>query len=113
MANLAYIVSDQLRKDLPDIRPGMRVRVLQKVQEGNKERIAPIEGIVIARKHGGGINATVTLRNEISGVGVEWVLPIHSPSIQKVEILERYKTRRAKLYYLRSPKVKKLRRVNQ
>lgn len=111
MTNLAYLVSDQLRKDLPELKPGMRVRITQKVREGGKERSAVIEGIIIARKHGKGINATATIRNEVAGVGVEWVLPIHSPTIQKVDVLERYRVRRAKLYYLRSPKAKKLKRI--
>lgn len=112
MVNLAYLVRNQLKKDLPALKPGMRVRVLQKVKEGGKERVATIEGIIIALKHGKGINASVTIRNEVAGVGVEWVLPLHSPSIQKIEILEQYRVRRAKLYYLRNPKAKKLKRVS-
>ena len=112
MVNLASILSDQLRTDLPELKPGMRVRVWQRVQEGGKERVASMEGLVIARKHGQGINATATIRNEVAGVGVEWVLSVHSPMIQKIEILDRYKVRRAKLYYLRNPKAKKLKRLS-
>jgi large subunit ribosomal protein L19 len=103
----------QLKKDLPDIRPGDTVRVLQKIKEGSpageKEKIQVFEGLVIARKHGKGISATITIRREISGIGVERVFPIHSPTIEKIEVLKRGKVRRAKLYYLREVKGKKAR----
>ncbi len=99
----------QLKKDLPDIRPGDTVRVLQKIKEGDKEKTQVFEGLVIARKHGKGISATITLRREISGVGVERVFPIHSPIIEKIEVLKRGKVRKAKLYYLREVRGKKAR----
>lgn len=99
----------QLKKDLPDIRPGDTVRVLQKIKEGDKEKTQVFEGLVIARKHGKGISATITVRREISGIGVERVFPIHSPTIEKIEVLKRGKVRKAKLYYLREVRGKKAR----
>ena len=99
----------QLKKGLPDIRPGDTVRVYQKVKEKDKERLQAFEGVILARKHGKGISATITVRKVISGIGVEKILPIHSPSIEKIEVLKRGKVRRAKLYYLRTAKGKKAR----
>ncbi len=92
----------QLKKGLPDIRPGDTVRVYQKVREKDKERLQAFEGIILARKHGKGISATITVRKVISGIGVEKIFPIHSPIIEKIEVLKRGKVRRAKLYYLRT-----------
>ena len=109
-----------LKKDLPDVRPGDTVRVYQKMkktlkkgksstgQEG-KEKLQVFEGIVIARKHGKEIGATITVRKVISGIGVEKIFPIHSSTIEKIEILKRGKVKRAKLYYLRTAKGKKAR----
>ena len=99
----------QLKKELPDIRPGDTIRVHQKIKEGDKERIQVFEGLVLARKHGKGISATITVRRIISEIGVERIFPIHSPIIEKIEILKRAKVRRAKLYYLRTAKGKKAR----
>ena len=103
----------QLKKEIPNIRPGDTIRVFQKIQEkekGKKKRkVQSFEGIIIAKKHGKGISATITVRKVISGVGVEKIFPIHSPMIQKIEILKRAKVRRAKLYYLRTAKGKKAR----
>ena len=99
----------QLRKNLPDIRPGDTVRVYQKIKEGDKERIQAFEGLVLAKKHGKGNSATITVRTTISGIGVERIFPIHSPILEKIEILKRAKVRRAKLYYLRKAKGKKAR----
>ena len=96
-----------LKKGLPDIRPGDTVQVSQKIREGDKERVQTFEGLVIARKHGKGIGATITVRKVISGIGVERIFPIHSPTIEKIEVLKRGKVRRAKLYYLRKTKGKK------
>ena len=97
----------QLKKELPDIRPGDTVRVHQKIKEKNKERIQVFEGLVLARKHGKGISSTITVRKVISGIGVERIFPTHSPNIEKIEIIKRSKVRRAKLYYLREAKGKK------
>jgi len=99
----------QLKKDLPDIRPGDTIRVYQKIKEKDKERLQAFEGIVLARKHGKGISATITVRKVISGIGVEKIFPIYSLTIEKIEILKRGKVRRAKLYYLRTAKGKKAR----
>jgi len=83
------------------IKAGDVVRVYQKIKEGEKERTQIFEGIVIARKHGKEIGATITVRKEISGIGVEKIFPIYSPTIEKIEILKEGKRKRAKLYYLR------------
>jgi large subunit ribosomal protein L19 len=83
------------------IKAGDVVRIYQKIKEGEKERTQIFEGIVIARKHGNEIGATITVRKEISGIGVEKIFPIHSPTIDKIEILKEGKRKRAKLYYLR------------
>jgi len=98
-----------LRQDLPDIRPGDTVRIHQKIKEKDKERIQVFEGLVLAKKHGKGVSATITVRKVISGVGVERIFPIHSPSIDKIEVVKRGKVRRAKLYYLREAKGRKAR----
>src|SRR3990167_6483620 len=101
----------QLRADLPDVRPGDTVRVSQKIREGDKERIQTFEGLVIARKHGRGISATITVRKISDGIGVERVFPIHSPTIQGIEVLKRSKVRRAKLYYIREKAAKEGRKM--
>jgi len=99
----------QLKKNLPEIRPGDTVRISQKIVEEDKERVQTFEGLVIARKHGKEIGATITLRKVISGIGIERVFPLHSPTIENIEILKRGRVRRAKLYYLRKAKGKKAR----
>lgn len=98
-----------LKKNLLDIRPGNTVKVHQKVKIGKQERIQVFEGLVLARKHGKGISSTITVRKVISGIGVEKIFPLHSPIIEKIEIVKRGKVRRAKLYYLRKAKGKKAR----
>ncbi len=100
MDKLRELVQDQLRTDLPDFKAGDRVRVHVRVIEGNKERIQPFEGDVIAIK-GGGVQKTFTVRKISNGVGVERIFPYNSPRIQKIEVLREGKVRRAKLYYLR------------
>lgn len=94
----------QLKTGLPDIRPGDTVRVYQKIREGDKERTQVFEGLVLAKKHGKGISSTITVRRVISGIGTERIFPIHSPMIEKIEIIKRTKVKRAKLYYLRKAK---------
>jgi len=91
----------QLRTDLPDFKPGDSVRVHVKVVEGNRERIQVFEGTVIAR-HGGSVRETFTVRRISYGVGVERIFPVHSPRIERIEVMRRGRVRRAKLYYLRS-----------
>ena len=89
----------------------MRIRVMEKTQEGDKLRFSPFEGTVLAIKHGRGVTATMTVRNIVAGIGVEKVYPLHSPLIKKVEILQTPKKfRRAKLYYLRGVSRKEARR---
>ncbi|HBF14157.1 MAG TPA: 50S ribosomal protein L19 [Clostridiales bacterium] len=92
--------NEQLKKEVPLIRVGDTVRVHNKIKEGNRERIQLFEGTVIG-KHGGGISETFTVRRISYGVGVEKTFPIHSPNVEKVEIVRVGKIRRAKLYYLR------------
>jgi large subunit ribosomal protein L19 len=106
---LDVFIQGQLKKNVPDIRPGDTVRVSQKIKEKDKERIQDFEGVVIAKKHGEGISGTITVRKVISGVGVEKVFPLHTPTIEKIEVLRHGKVRRAKLYYLRTAKGKKAR----
>jgi len=108
---LAEITKDQLRTDLPEFGPGDTVRVHAKVIEGNKERIQVFEGVVIARKHGG-INETFTVRKISHGVGVERTFMLHSPRIDKIEVVRKGKVRRAKLYYLRK-KIGKAARIKE
>ncbi|GAB6935798.1 MAG: 50S ribosomal protein L19 [Calditerricola sp.] len=94
------IQKEQMRQDLPEFRPGDTVRVHVKVVEGQRERIQVFEGVVIARR-GSGLNETFTVRKVSYGVGVERIFPVHSPKIEKIEVVRRGKVRRAKLYYLR------------
>ena len=103
-----HIEKEQLRTDLPVFKSGDTVRIHVKVREGDKERIQVFQGTVIARKHGG-IRETVTVRKISSGIGVERKFPLHSPIIDKIELVQEGKVRRAKLYYLRDLKGKKAR----
>lgn len=97
---LKEIEKEQLKKDLPDFRVGDTVKVHVKVKEGTRERIQMFEGIVLKRQNGG-IRETFTVRRIAYGVGVERTFPVHSPRIDKIEVLRKGKVRRAKLYYLR------------
>lgn len=98
-------------KDIPDVRPGDRVKVWEIVErnEEGKDRVTPFTGIVIARKHGKGVNSTISVQGEVQKVAVEKIFPLHSPNIQKIEILDSHKVRRSKLYYLRELRGKKAR----
>ena len=100
----------QLRSDIPDIRPGDTIRVHQKIKEGGKERIALFEGLVLARKHGQGVSATITVRKVVDGIGVERIFPVHSPTIAKIEVLRHAQVRRAKLYYIREKAAREIRK---
>lgn len=97
---LDQIDAEQAKKEAPMIRPGETVRVHVKVVEGEKERTQVFEGIVI-RISGKGNRATFTARKISYGIGVERIFPLHSPRIEKIEVISRGKVRRAKLYYLR------------
>ena len=92
---------EQLRENIPQFGPGDTLRVNVRVREGEKERIQAFEGICIARK-GGGVSETFTVRKVSSGIGVERIFPVHSPSLESIEVVRRGRVRRAKLYYLRA-----------
>ena len=101
----------QQKSDLNDIYVGDTVRVGVRISEGNKERIQPYEGVVIAKRHGG-IHATITVRRIFQGIGVERVFMLHSPQVASIKVERRGKVRRAKLFYLRE-RVGKATRVKQ
>lgn len=94
------ITESQLRDDIPDFRAGDTVRVYARIVEGSRERIQVFEGVVIKR-HGEGISETYTVRKMSSGIGVERTFPVHSPRVDKIEVVRRGRVRRAKLYYMR------------
>jgi large subunit ribosomal protein L19 len=97
---LNAVDNSHLRADLPSFRPGDTVRVHVKIQEGDKYRIQIFEGVVLSRKRNG-ISSTFTVRKISSGHGIERIFPLHSPIIQKIEVVRRGKVRRARLYFLR------------
>ena len=94
------IEHEQLKNKIPELKIGDTVKVHQRIKEGNRERIQVFEGIII-KKQGGGVNATFTVRKIAYGVGVEKTFLVHSPMVEKVEVVRVGKARRAKLYYLR------------
>ena len=100
-ALIKLVESRYVRTDLPEFRPGDTVRVSYKVKEGNRTRIQDFEGIVI-RIRRNGFNTTFTVRKVSYGVGVERIFPLHSPLIQKIDIVQRGRARRAKLYFIRN-----------
>ena len=97
---ITNLTKDQIRTDLPAFNVGDTVKIHVKIKEGSRERIQTFEGTVIAKKHGG-INETFTVRRVAHGCGIERVFPLHSPTVDKVEIVREGVVRRAKLYYLR------------
>lgn len=101
MDALKLIAQDSLKAEIPVVEIGNTVKVHVKIKEGERERIQLFEGTVIAKQHGG-ISETFTVRRMSHGVGVERVFPIHSPTVDKVEIVRKGKVRRGKLYYLRN-----------
>ncbi len=108
------VEAEQLKANPPEVHIGDTVKVHMRIVEGEKERIQVIEGVVI-RMHGGGIRKTLTVRKISFGIGVERIFPIHSPRVEKIDIVKRAKVRRAKLYYLRelrgkAARLKELRR---
>lgn len=105
---IAEIEKTQVRSDLPAFAPGDTLKVRVKVSEGAKERIQAFEGICIARK-GAGLNETFMVRKISGGVGVERIFPVHSPTIDGIEVVRRGHVRRAKLYYLRARRGKRAR----
>ncbi|HEY8364547.1 MAG TPA: 50S ribosomal protein L19 [Haloplasmataceae bacterium] len=94
------ITKEYLKDDIPVFRPGDNVKVYIKIREGERDRIQIFEGLVISRR-GSGVSETFTVRKISYGVGVERTFPIHSPFIQKIEVVRRGKVRRAKLFYIR------------
>ncbi len=97
---ISDITKEQIKADLPDFRPGDRVRVSVKIKEGARERIQVFEGLVIKRQ-GSGISETFTVRKVSFGIGIERTFPVHSPAIAKIDVVRRGKVRRAKLHYIR------------
>jgi len=112
MSAVDELAKQQLRDDLPPFKPGDTVRVHVKIKEGDKERLQPFEGVVIARR-GHAVQETFTVRKVSFGIGVERIFPLHSPAIERIEILRGGKVRRAKLYYLRAAKGKRARRIKE
>ena len=100
MDALQLIAQDSLKKDVPAVEIGNTIRVHVWIKEGEKKRVQVFEGTVIAKKHGG-ISETFTVRRVAHGCGVERVFPLHSPNIEKVELVRLGRVRRSKLYYLR------------
>ena len=110
------IIKSEAKKPLPDLKPGMTVKVSQKIKElsvkgEEKERIQNFEGIIIAKKHGREAGATITVRKVSSGVGVEKIFPLNLPTITKIEIKKQARVRRAKLYFLRGGYKKRLKEI--
>ena len=100
MEMIEQLEKESMRLDLPAFRPGDTVRVHVKIREGEKERIQAFQGVVISKRKGK-VNATFTVRKVSYGVGVERIFPLHSPIIDKVEVVTRGRIRRSKIYYLR------------
>lgn len=111
MDKVSLVEREQLKTRLPEFAPGDTVRVHFKVVEGGRERVQAFEGVVVARR-GGGLRETVTVRRIAHGVGVERIFPLHSPRLERIEVLRRGRVRRAKLYYLRE-KVGKETRIKE
>jgi len=102
---IANLEKEQMRVDIPDFKAGDTIRVHARIKEGEKERVQVFEGLVI-RKRKGKIGATFTVRKMSYGIGVERIFPLHSPNIDKIEIVARGKVRRGRLYYMRKLKGK-------
>jgi large subunit ribosomal protein L19 len=105
---IADLERAQIREDIPEFRPGDTLKVHVRVVEGSRTRIQVFQGVVI-RRQGGGARETFTVRKISYGVGVERTFPVHSPSIDKIEVVTKGRVRRAKLYYLRSLRGKRAR----
>ncbi|MFO7261367.1 MAG: 50S ribosomal protein L19 [bacterium] len=106
------VTKAQMRTDLPEFGPGDTIRVNVRVREGDKERIQAFEGVCIGRR-GAGISESFTVRKISSGIGVERIFPLHSPSIESIEVVRRGRVRRAKLYYLRRLRGSKATRIKE
>jgi len=110
MEKKSSFLSENLKKDILEIKPGMKVKVTERIFEGGKEKFSDFEGFVIAVRRSKRINGTFCVRSVLDGVGVERKYPLYSPNIKKIKILEKYKVRRVKLYFLRSLSPKKIRK---
>jgi len=111
--NIQDLTKQFTKKNIPDLRPGDTVKVHFKITEGDKTRIQIFEGIVIAQKHGKGLDGTIKIRRIASGVGVERTFPLHSPLITKFEKVKSRKVHRAKLYFLRDLIGKRAKKVKE
>lgn len=100
MNRIDYIEFEQMKKNIPVFKPGDSVKVNVKIVEGDKSRIQAFQGVVIKRQNGG-IRESFTVRKISNGIGVERCFPLHSPSVESIEVITRGQVRRAKLYYLR------------
>ena len=110
MTDKVQAFGEKFCKDsVPDLQPGYLVKVHQKIKEGAKERIQIFEGTVIKTNAGYGVDSTFTVRKITNGIGVEKIIPYHSPNVIKIEVLRAYRVRRAKLNYLRELRGKALR----
>jgi large subunit ribosomal protein L19 len=105
MEKIRQLEKEQLRLDYPDFFPGDTIKVHVRIREGEKERIQVFQGVVISRKSGT-VNASFTVRKTSYGIGVERVFPLHSPTIDRIELVTHGRVRRAKIYYLRNLKGK-------
>jgi large subunit ribosomal protein L19 len=105
MKLITNLEREQMRLDLPDFRAGDTIRVHSRIKEGDKERIQVFQGVVIRRRRGG-LGATFTVRKVSYGVGVERIFPLHSPNIDKIDVITKGRVRRARLYYMRKLKGK-------
>lgn len=110
MTKAQFTTVDQASRKKLDFKAGDTVRVWNKIQEKGKTRLQAFEGLVLSRKHGAESGATFTIRKVASGVGVERIFPLYSPNIDKIEVLRRSKTRRSKLYYIRTKAVKEVKK---
>lgn len=98
---ISDVTGQYLRDDIPDFRPGDTVKVHVKIKEGDRQRIQVFEGLVIKRQ-GGGVSETFTVRKMSYGIGVERTFPVHTPNVEKIEVVRHGKVRRAKLHYIRN-----------
>ncbi|MFZ2975520.1 MAG: 50S ribosomal protein L19 [Candidatus Moraniibacteriota bacterium] len=104
-----FNLNQRTTKEMPNFQTGDIVKVYRRIKEGGKERVQVFEGMIIAKKGGQSSSPMITVRKVSSGVGVELVLPVYSPSIDKIEVVKRAKVRRSKLYYIRDKSAKSLR----
>ncbi len=111
MTSVQELEKKYYKTNIPAIHPGDTVSVHQRIKEGDKERIQQFEGLVLAVKHGRGLNGTITIRKISSGIGVERIFPIHSPTIEKIEMKKHIKkVHRSKLYFIRKKAAKEVRK---